>query len=98
MQPDGGRSALGEAVAHAPPARRGAMRLHGATPLWSLGNQWEPFYIVTPKRANSVKGKGKNVCEQFLKTFSINVVNIAANFEQLRFFHFLTNLFSNTTS
>ena len=36
-----GRSALGEAVAHAPPGRRGAMRLHGATPLWSL-LQWLP--------------------------------------------------------
>ena len=33
---------LGEAVANAPPVRRGAMRLHGATPLWSL-LQWLPL-------------------------------------------------------
>ena len=36
-----GRSALGEAVAHAPPGCRGATRLSGATPLWSLV-QWLP--------------------------------------------------------
>ena len=30
---EGGRSALGEAVTHYPPAARSAMRLQGATPL-----------------------------------------------------------------
>ena len=39
VQPDGGRSALGEAVAHAPPARRGARSTpRGYAPLESSGN------------------------------------------------------------
>ena len=54
---EGGRSALGEAVAHAPPARRGARSTtRGYAPLEytamvAFGNHCEPFSIVTPTRA-----------------------------------------------
>ena len=54
---EGGRSALGEAVTHAPASRRGARstpRGYGpleSTAMVAFGNQYKPFSIVTPTRS-----------------------------------------------
>ena len=64
------------AVAHAPPEHRGTIRLHRATPLWSL-LQWLPsatnanlFLLWLPREPTARENtKGKNVGQSFQKTF-----------------------------
>ena len=78
--------------------RAGALdRLHGATPLWSLGamvacvNQCKPFSIVTPTRANSegkLQGYKNRILGQSHDMFIICSFSAENNFFNLLFLDF----------
>ena len=94
----GGRSALGEAVAHTPPARRGARSTtRGYAPLESSGNgclrQPMQTFFYCDSHKSQQRGRTPRVkCWSKLKkqTFSINFLAISSNFV---FFHFVTKNF-----
>ena len=94
---EGGRSALGEAVAHALPARRGARSTPRATPLWSLLALVARTFFYCVSQESQQRGKTpklKTLIKIFKKLFRKNFRQFRATlfFSTFWQFFFLTQV------